>query len=182
MLLTRGQGVCWQVWGILGGVLFLLNEKGILQGCKTFYFILLHNFCPSIYLFCLLIRWFWQWLRTLSMANDQAEGRGVVSCCQEHTLLSQTLCEQKSTIRSHPWSLKEKKKGKAPCFPNFNVDTTSVTMISAMLVSSQGSYSGFILVEALSFNFKIITHSCVLKSNISQRNILFFGPSPCLWC
>lgn len=152
-LLTQGQGVCCQVWGVLGGVLFLLNEKRMLQACKAFLFILLHNLCPSIYLFCLLIRGFWQWLCTLSMANDQAEGRGVVSCCQEHTLLLQTLCEQKSTIISHPWSLKEKKKGKAPCFPDFNVDTTPLTMISAMLVSSQSSYSGFIRVEAMSLKF-----------------------------
>lgn len=92
-VLMGGQGVCWQVWGAWGIFYSFLTRQEHCRLLRHFYFILLHNFCLSICLFCLLIRWFWQWLRTLSMANDQAEGRGVVSCCQEHTS-----CEQKSTI------------------------------------------------------------------------------------
>lgn len=41
----------------------------------------------------------------------------------------------------------KKKKSKAPCFPNFKVDTILQAMISALLVSSQSSYSRCALVS-----------------------------------
>lgn len=47
-----GQGVCWWVWGALGDVLFLFNETGMLQTCKTFLFHPAPQLLP-LYLFIL---------------------------------------------------------------------------------------------------------------------------------